>query len=687
MSNKTIPSLLVMLLCSAGVAGAEVNGSVELGGTMLGVNGNKSKLNEYRDLGNGVTLGATLDATKDDLYFRFSGENFRYNVDTRLDNREVNVAAQAGQYDSNKLSLYYNVIPHNVSLGAKTFYTGVGSNVLTGPITNNNLATWNTAVDYKRDRTNYGAGVELSFKSPYFFGIRYDRTDMSGLNPTGQRSRSALAPAGTNFFTEFPSPVDYKTENFSAETGYRSKNLIFKVDGLISKFSNPYETMNIPGLTNVGATLLTLPPNNDYYKVGGSLMVKLPFNSNLMARANHSILEDNINLSQFPFPAATAPNFHGRVTYTTASVALTSNPIQMLETRVFYNLLDKQNKSNDSFNYGGVGFDTEKFAYHKQNAGIDAAVKLPAHTKASAGYEYQHLNRALRADAYSTTDHIVFVEAKNNALEMLTAKLRLQHMWRFSDNQLVAGTSVDSRFRRYDATDKKQEMIKAGVEIEPLHNLSIGVEYAYKLDSYDKTVIGMTSNRSHEINLDANYTIANVKLNAYADYEFTRFETNSHTGAFGVAATNAIYDYRVKRESVNYDYGINVDVDIIKNVLSAGLGWRYAYSNGDQSFDTNRVTAPLSTTPFPLVNIPADDDYTRQTLTAKLNYKISKNLGVSGGYSYERLSYSEGELNNYQNLVFANNVVTNPATGYLTGAFANQNFEAHVGFVKLAYSF
>jgi len=687
MSNKMIPSLLVMLLCSAGVATAEtdVNGSIELGGTMFGANGNKSKLNEYRDLGNGVTLGATLDATKDDLYFRFNGENFRYNVDTRLDNREVNVSAQAGQYDSNKFSLYYNVIPHNVSLGAKSFYTGgIGTNVLTGPITNDVVSTWGTNVDYKRDRTNYGAGVELSFKSPYFFGIRYDRTDMNGLNPTGQRARTALSPAGTNFFTEFPSPVDYRTENFSAETGYRSKNLIFKVDGLISKFSNPYETMDIPGLTNVGNTLLTLPPNNDYYKVGGSLMVKLPLNSNLMARANHSILEDNVNLSQFPFPAAVAPNFHGRVTYTTASVALTSNPIQMLETRIFYNLLDKQNKSTDDFNYGGVI--TEKFSYHKQNVGFDAAVKLPAKTKASAGYEFQQLNRTLRDDALSTTDHIVFVEAKNNALDMLTGKLRLQHMWRFSDNQLVPGASVDSRFRRYDATDKKQDMIKAGLEIEPLHNLSIGVEYAFKLDSYDKTVIGMTSNRSHEVNLDANYTIANVKLNAYADYEFTRFETNSHTGAFGVPATNAIYDYRVKRESVNYDYGINVDVDIIKNVLSAGLGWRYAYSNGDQSFDTNRVTAPLSTTPFPLVDIPADDDYTRQTLTAKLNYKITKNLGVTGGYSYERLSYSEAELNNYQNLVYAT-VVTTPAAGYLSGAFANQNFEAHVGFVKLAYTF
>jgi opacity protein-like surface antigen len=435
--------------------------------------------------------------------------------------------------------------------------------------------------------------------------------------------------------------------------------------------------MNIPGLTNVGATLLTLPPNNDYYKVGGSLMVKLPLNSTLMARANYSVLDNNIDLTQFPVPAAAVPQYHGRVTYTTASLALTSNPIKMLETRIFYNLLDKQNKSTDSFNYGGV--DTEKFAYHKQNVGVDLAVKLPANTKASAGYEFQHLNRALRADAYSTTDHIVFVEAKNNALEMLTAKVRLQHMKRLSDDKLVFGTSADSRFRRYDATDKTQEAVKAGLEIEPLHNLSIGLEYAFKLDSFDNTTVGMTSNRSHEFNLDSNYTIGNLKLNAYADYEFTRYETVSRNGAFGAAVTDAVYDYKVKRENASYDYGLNVDVDIIKNVLSAGLGWRYAYSNGNESFATNRTITPL-------INIPADDDYTRQTLTAKLNYKFNKNLALSGGYSYERLAYSEGELNNYQNLVFAG-APTAIATGYLTGVYANQDFEAHIGFVKLAYSF
>jgi len=405
-------------------------------------------------------------------------------------------------------------------------------------------------------------------------------------------------------------------------------------------------------------------------------MVKLPLNSTLMARGNHSILEDDVELSQF---AAGFPRFHGRVTYTTASVAVTSNPIKMLETRIFYNLLDKQNKSTGTFDYGGE--DTERFAYHKQNAGVDLTVKLPAKTKASAGYEFQHLNRAIRLDAVTTTDHIVFVEAKNSALDMLTAKMRLQHMRRLSDDQLVpTATSADSRFRRYDATDKTQQAVKVGVELEPMHNLSIGLEYAFKLDSFINTTVGVTSDRRHEFNLDTNYTIANVKLNAYADYEFSRTKTSSRVGSFIVPVSNTVYDYKVNRENVSYDYGINADVDIIKNVLSAGLGWRYAYSNGDQSFATNRTITPL-------VNIPADDDYTRQTLSAKLNYKFNKNLGLSGGYSYERLAYSEGELNNYQNLVYAGAAVTNPAQGYLTGAFANQNFEAHIGFVKLAYSF
>jgi MtrB/PioB family decaheme-associated outer membrane protein len=660
-----------MLLCASSV-GAEVSGNIELGGTLLGTTGNRSKLNEYRDLGNGFTLGVGLDANKDDLYFQLSGENFRYNEETRLDNREVDFSAKVGQYGSNKLSIYYNQIPHNVSLGAKTFYTGgIGTNNLTGPIVNNNVATWNTRFDYKRDRTNYGAAAELSFKSPYFFGIKYDRTDMQGLNPTGTRIRNGA----TNFFSEFPSVVDYKTDNVFLETGYRSKAVIFKVDGLISQFNNPYQTMTIPGMLNAATSLspLTLPPNNDYYKVGGSLMVHLPLNSTLMARANHSILENNVDLTQF---LAGSPQFHGRVTYTTASLAVTSNPVKMLETRIFYNLLDKQNKSTDSFVYGGAT--TEKFAYHKQNVGVDASLSLPASTIVSAGYEFQHLNRALRADAYSTTDHTVFVEAKNSALDMLTAKVRLEHLKRFSDDQLVpTATSIDSRFRRFDATDKSQESVKVGLEIEPLHNLSIGMEYAFKVDLFDKTDIGVTSDRRHEFNFDTNYSIANVKLNAYFDYEYSLNKYSSHAGAFNVpSGTATVYDYAVKHHNMAFDYGLNADVDIIKNVLTAGLGWRYDKNDGNLAFTTNRTTG--------FVDIPADNDYSRQTLTAKLGYKVTKNLGVNCGYSYERLKYSEAELNNYQNIVLTGAGAT---SGYLTGAFANQSYEAHIGYVKLAYNF
>ena len=45
--------------------------------------------------------------------------------------------------------------------------------------------------------------------------------------------------------------------------------------------------------------------------------------------------------------------------------------------------------------------------------------------KLSAGYEFLKLDRA-RQDAVSSTDNSFYVEAKNNSLEWLTAKMKLK---------------------------------------------------------------------------------------------------------------------------------------------------------------------------------------------------------------------------------------------------------------------
>ncbi|HOI84104.1 MAG TPA: MtrB/PioB family outer membrane beta-barrel protein, partial [Campylobacterales bacterium] len=406
-----------------------------------------------------------------------------------------------------------------------------------------------------------------------------------------------------NSFAELPAPVSYTTDNLHLETGYRSEKIIFKLDGLISQFENDNEVLHwqTPFAGNAWQTT-SLAPSNDYYKVGGSLMLRLPANTTFMARANHSIIENDLSLS-FPYLGTpTNLNFGGKITYTTASTVVSSNPYKPLDLRFFYNHLTKSNDSDVPATYGvntgsATATETEKFGYHKNNLGFDVGYRLPAKTKVAAGYEYLHLSRALRQDASNTTDHILFAEVKNSYLDALSAKLRYQYLTRSSDKIGKPPSAFDS-FGRADAADKTQHAIKAGLDLEPLHDLSIGIEYAIKLDSYDdKYKFSLQDNERHEIYIDANYKIADVTLNGYFNYEHAQSKGNYLRGTASTddsldpsLYTSGVYPWSSKRVDKNFAYGVNASTDVIKDKANVSVGWRYEKANGNNDLHSDYNT-------------------------------------------------------------------------------------------------
>ncbi|MRR59364.1 MAG: hypothetical protein EG824_14315 [Deltaproteobacteria bacterium] len=425
-------------------------------------------------------------------------------------------------------------------------------------------------------------------------------------------------------------------------------------------------------------------PDSTYYKVGGSLTYRMPFWSTvLMARATHSESTNEINLFE-----GISKKFEGEINYTTASVNLTSNPLENLETRVFTNYLDKQNDSSDEFVYGSAT--TEKFRYNKLNAGFDASYKLPGNTKLSSGYEYLKTDRNIRTDATNTVDNIVFVQAKNNLLDWMTAKVRYQYLDRTSnyrDGHLYGAEDGDELILAYwrpvDTADKGQHAVKVGVDLDPIHNLTFGLEYAFKTNDYDKTIMGVTKDNRHQLYLDAMYAVSVFKFNPFFDFELVnvdsdhrRYQTNPG-GADPAGLNNTTnYNWTSKREDVNFAFGLNTDVDIIKDKLTGFLGYRFETANGSEDF--NSSVAPTALTPV-LANNSELDDYTKQTLTAKLGYRFTKNLKMDLTYLYENLDYSDDHYKGYTNV---------PVAGtHFTGAYSDSNYEAHAGWVKLNYNF
>lgn len=681
MKRSLLISLALVSACAAS-AMADVNGTVELGGQLVGISGNPSKFNEYRDLGDGITGAFKLNVSQDAYYFNLMGKDFGYNFDSNRRYRDQSFALKFGNYENVKLSLLYDEIPHNHTIGARTMFTGIGTATLTSPVANNasaavSLPRYTTVFDYTRDRKVMGGELEISAKTPFFLSARAEAIEVKGTLPTGINSGN---------IKEIPAPVDYLTQTATLEAGYRSNPLTATVDGTISTFTNgnPVMTINFPSAAQ--RFTLYLPPESKNFKVGGNVRYRLPFlNTVIMARGSHAESENTIALTE-----GITKNFEGKITYTTGSGSITSTPVTNLDTRVFINYLDKQNVSSDDFVYGSAT--TEKFDYHKINAGVDASYKLPAKTKVSAGYEYLKLFRNIRTDATSTTDHVLFAQVKNDFFHWLSAKARYQRLMRESNNLdpgLFTGVTTSEEVLAYwrpvDTADRTQDSVKVGIEIEPLHNLALGAEYSYKSSDFDKSILGVKKDLRHELFVDATYAAGILKLNAFFDVEFLnlgtnsrRFQTAGAASPFSVVNDANNFNWTSSRRDYNYALGANADVEVLKDRMTVGAGYRYERVDGTEDFTSSFDPALL--TP-PLAKNGQVDNQTKQIITARMDYKLSKSLKLNLSYLYENLEYSDDHWVNYAY------VPLNLASTHLTGAYADPNYEAHVGFVKLAYSF
>lgn len=434
-----------------------------------------------------------------------------------------------------------------------------------------------------------------------------------------------------------------------------------------------------------------------------------------MAKASHSLLQSDVVLQDGGTSGAfangtsfrTPIQWAGRINYTTANASLTSTPLKNLNTRIFFNFLNKKNESPVGLNYTQEGttvantYYTDAFDYSKRNVGLDGSYKLPANTKVSAGYEYLNLHRNIRQDAPSTNDHTVFVQVKNDFFDWMSAKIKYQRLMRNSDSlyaQLygndprvgVANTSAATTsnywkvfFMPADTADKEQDAFKVGLDFEPLHGLSLGLEYAYKHDVFTKNFLGMQNANRHEVFFDTNYEVGPAKLNAYADLElvnsFSRYRQLPRTTAgsatlyadpFGVSNTDN-FNWTSQRKDLNYALGFKTDLDIIKGKFSVGAGYRYENANGSNDFTTN-------VTGINYANVSELDDYIKHSVNAKMVYNFTKALTAELGYLYEHLKYSDDAYNGYSYIV---------GTNYLSGAYANQNYDASVVYTKLSFKF
>ncbi|NBR27492.1 MAG: hypothetical protein EBT83_03630 [Betaproteobacteria bacterium] len=691
-----------------------------------------SKFRESRDVHSTAIGIFDIRGRGDDYYMNAFGENIGRD-DQYLD-------LKGGKYGVFKYQLYGNDMRHNFGsgAGALTPFSGVGTSNLTAPtvatgFANRNPGNWN-GFDNSYKRQDIGGMFEFSNNSPW-----YIRTDINEVKRDGIK-----VLAGSNGtspgqgFVDLPSPVDFKTTNFSIEGGYASKRGQIAASWLQSRFTNanPYLNWTNPYL-GTGAAFgvqdtSILPPSNDYTKIGvNGTLRQLPLGSSLAGRLSYSNLTNDVPVLQniLSINSAVAPGtptnpstvanqslFKGDIVNKTASLSLTSHPLEALDTRLYWNWIRKDNNSTAvtfsppvasglSGASGGVCSSTapctnELFNYRKQNVGLEAGYRLNPSNKVSAGFDFYSTERE-RPDSNKTNDRKYFAEWKSSPLDTIDTRVKYQYLDRSSN--FLGGDPlnlVDQFVRKFDVANVQQHQGKLVFDYAPLPLLDLGFEAIYKQNSYNDTPVGRTKDGRQEYYASISYgDPQSFRVMVFGDIELAQYDSLHRVGTgnpdpnappSGTGAT-ATYTWAAKNLDRSYQAGFGADwLPSERWVWNGSLSWAKTQGSADFSARANvGAGQQLAAQLMPIQNF---DNTTKATLNLKGTYKYSKNWNLIGGYAFERYRFSDIGYENfyYAATPAASTTCTGGGTrcnAYMTGQSAYQNYNASILYLFATYKY
>ena len=693
--------LLVASLFAAPIAIAEdadpfrLSGTVGIGGTTTdnGDAPDAAKLNEYRDLSNGLLTNIDVKGRSSRYWLDLFGEN--------LGRDDQYIAARGGAYDAFKYRLYSDSLRHNLMFNGITPYAGAGSTNQTATFPRLDTSTW-FSLDEGYKRRDDGGSFEWQRGDPWYFRIDANQVTTTGTKP----GSSSQGSSPGNGFVELAFPVQYRTRTASAEAGYNTRQMHFDLSWMTSKFENDNDSFTwTNGYLGNGTDRTYLAADNRYQKLMANASFRhLPWGTTVAARFTMDELKSNTNLASSYLSGTTGssttdpPNvstFNGKVENQTFSITANSAPGKGLDTRVYYNYRKRDDEStNVAYNVQGV--ENAPFSYRKQNLGFDVYWRLDRANRFGIGYDYLDTDREGRGDFDTTQDKRLFVEWRNGSFDDLALRLKYTRLDR--DAGFLHGndgtSSNDSAYLNrfvtaFDLSNVIQDQLKLTLDYTVMERLDLGFEGIVKTNKYKDNTLGRLKDDRREVYLNASYAFPNgARFTIFGDHEEIKVESqhriigdNTQSGSYdpNTPPTSTNYNWDGKVKDRNWAAGVAFDWPATDK-LSLQASAIYYKTDGMVDLSLQQGVPSSVTSPVP---IPTWDDTRRTSLSLKGTWSFSKTLRFTGGYAYEKYEYSDTQFDGYQNVISG----SSNQNSYLNGVYARPQYKANIFYATVSYRF